>query len=51
MAAKSRPVQGWREPVILKLLEDRAAAVANGNAEAGDRYEAALRQLTVPLGR
>ena len=51
LAAKSRPVQGWREPVILKLLEDRTVAVASGNAEAVSRYEAALQQLAVPVGR
>lgn len=50
-AAKSRPVQGWREPVILKLLEERVAAAANENGGAIGRYDAALRELTVPVGR
>jgi hypothetical protein len=44
-------VQGWREPVILKLLEDRAAALASGNIEAAGRNEAALRELALPVGR
>jgi hypothetical protein len=50
-AGRSRPVQGWREPVILKLLEDRTAANATGDALAVGRYDAALRELTVPIGR
>jgi hypothetical protein len=36
-------VQGWREPVILKSLEDRAAATG--------RYDAALRELMVSIAR
>ena len=44
-AAKTRALQSWREPVILKLLEDRSAAATSGDHAAQFRDEAALREL------
>ncbi len=47
VAAASRPVQGWREPVILKLLQERTAARSTGGDGDVARYDAALRELAV----
>lgn len=49
VAARSRAVQGWREPVIAKLLEDRSAAKVRNDTTAVERNEAALRELTIPM--
>ncbi len=48
-AAKTRPVQGWREPVILKLLAERISAKALGDLAATAKIEAALHELAVPM--
>ena len=47
-AAESRPVQGWREPVILMLLQDHAAARQQATTAPPSRAtEAALAQTNV----
>jgi hypothetical protein len=46
LAAK-RPMQGWREPVIVRLLEDRTLAEARGNMADVVRHDAALRELSI----
>jgi hypothetical protein len=46
--AAKRPIQGWREPVVFKLLQGFAAAERAGNAADIARIEAALRELTLP---
>ena len=49
LLASKRPMQGWREPVIVKLIEGRTSAVASGNLADVARHDAALRELNVAL--
>ena len=44
-----RSVRGWREESVTKLLWDRAAAQAAGDAAAFTKYDAALRELSLPI--
>jgi hypothetical protein len=44
--ASARPIQGWREAVVLRLLRERAA----GKPADAVRLEAALRELALPAG-
>jgi hypothetical protein len=43
-----RPIQGWREPVILKLLDDRATMLRADKEADVSRIDSALRELVLP---
>ncbi len=50
-AAKARLVQGWTEPLVLKLLEQRSEAMKMRDADSIARYEAALHEIATSMRR